>query len=160
MCDGSDELTEIKITEPQIIYEINCQCSLIANDYILPSLTTECKNNQTQDATKFIALYATNLPVLRKYFTALQLIGVQVHTLLQDKLDVSVPDLKIVQDKLNLSMNLNLAVQNRAEFSLNKIVNASLTRCTLILKSSTLVIRAKRKYIRSRAAEREGRKSI
>lgn len=126
MCDKSDELIEVKIVEPQIIYEINCQCNLIVSDYILPALSTDCHSNMTLDQTKFTELYATNLPVLRKYFTEMQLIGIQVHTLLQDKLDVSVPDLKIAQDRLNASLSLNLAVQNRAEFSLNKIVNASL----------------------------------
>jgi len=126
MCDGTDELTEVRVTEPQIIFDINCQCSLIANDFILPSLTIECPSNRSDSQDKITTLYATNLPVIRKYFSEMQLIGIQTHTLLHNKLDVSLPDLKIAQTKLNASIKLNLAVQNRAEFSLDNIINSSL----------------------------------
>jgi len=127
MCETTDDVTEIIISEPQIIYKIECGCSLLTTDYMLPAVKTDCHSSNNSIDHKIIVLYATNLPVLRKYFNELQLAGIQVHTLLENNLEVQLPDLKITESKLIAIDGANIALQNKAQFKLQKIINASIT---------------------------------
>jgi len=102
-CDEANS-TVMAVNHSQIVYELDCQCALTAVDvYLPPRADTACDmKNETA-----LELHPINLRVLNEYFSESELFGLQAETLLQHKINISIPKLLLQLDRMKMTLSNN-----------------------------------------------------